>query len=154
MIRIGSWCYVGVIACAAVASPAHAQLARGTRAQPISQIVPAARHAELHGIVQDERGQPVVGAVVSAVGSMSAFSVSDREGRFTFRNLPPGPYLVRAHLQEYFPARGHVVQVTPNAKNATTIALTKRSDAADPPTVLAEAIAEPMPEPPARPAET
>ncbi|HLG55792.1 MAG TPA: TonB-dependent receptor [Vicinamibacterales bacterium] len=152
MIRIGSWFYVGVIVCAA-ASTAHAQLALKPQVRPISQITPVVRHGELHGIVQDERAQPVAGAVVSAVGSTSAFAVSDREGRFTFRNLAPGPYLVRAHLQEYLPARGHVVQVSPDARNATTIALTKRSEAADQPTVLAAAGAEPAAETPAPPVE-
>jgi hypothetical protein len=153
MIRIGSWFYVGVIVCAA-ASTAHAQLALKPQVRPISQIAPVVRHGELHGIVQDERAQPVAGAVVSAVGSTSAFAVSDREGRFTFRSLPPGPYLVRAHLQEYLPARGHVVQVNPDAKNATTIALTKRSEAADQPAVLAAAaVAAPAAQTPAPPAE-
>ena len=43
------------------------------------------------------------GAVVSALGSTSAFAVSNEDGHFTFRNLPAGPYLVRAHLQNYLP---------------------------------------------------
>ena len=111
MIRIGPSCGVAVMVCVATAAPAHAQLALRSRVQPVSQITPAVRHGELHGIVQDERGQPVGGAVVSAVGSTSAFAVSDGDGRFTFRSLPPGPYLVRAHLQEYLPARGLVFQV-------------------------------------------
>jgi hypothetical protein len=80
--------------------------------------------------VQDDQGAPVGGAVVSAVGSTTVFAVSGEDGRFTFRSLPAGPYLVRAHLQNYLPARGHLVQVTPDAKSATTIALTRRSDAA------------------------
>ena len=152
MIRIGSWCSVGVMVCLA-ASPAHAQLALGPQVQPISQITPAVRHGELHGIVQDERGQPVADAVVSAVGSSSAFAVSGRDGRFTFRSLPPGPYLVRAHLQEYLPARARVIQVNPDAKKATTIALTRRSEAADPPPVLAASVAPPPAAAPVQPAE-
>jgi TonB dependent receptor-like, beta-barrel/Carboxypeptidase regulatory-like domain len=102
--------------------------------------------------VQDDHGLPVAGAVVSAVGSTSVFAVSGEDGRFTFRSLPAGPYLVRAHLQNYLPARGQLVQVTPDAKSATTIALTRRSDATTTPSVVAASV---VPEDtPVQPAET
>lgn len=138
MVRMNSWCCVGFALCAATASPAHAQL---TSAQiPPVRVASATRHGELRGLVQDDRGQPVVGAVVSAVGSTSAFAVSGEDGRFTFRSLPAGPYLVRAHLQEFLPARGNLVQVAPDAKNATTIALSRRLDANTPPAVAAASV--------------
>ena len=63
----------------------------------------------------DRGGKPLAGAVVSAIGSESAFAVSDREGRFTFRTLPPGPYIVRAHLQGYLPARPRLMQISTSA---------------------------------------
>ena len=72
----------------------------------------AARQGELRGLVQDDQGRPIAGRVVSAVGSTSVFAVSGEDGRFTFRSLPAGPYLVRAHLQNYLPARGRLVQVS------------------------------------------
>ena len=133
MIRNRSWCCVGVLVCAATASSAHAQLVpvpkpQASAARAIASAS-ASRHGELRGLVQDDQGAPVAGAVVSAVGSTTVFAVSGDDGRFTFRSLPAGPYLVRAHLQNYLPARGHLVQVTPDAKSATTIALTRRSDA-------------------------
>ena len=53
---------------------------------------------DLQGVVHDDRGQPVAGAVVSALGTTAASVVSDARGRFAFRNLPEGPYLVRVHL--------------------------------------------------------
>ena len=53
---------------------------------------------DLQGVVHDDRGQPVAGAVVSALGTTAASVVSDASGRFAFRNLPEGPYLVRVHL--------------------------------------------------------
>ena len=77
----------------------------------------------------------------------------DADGRFTFRNLPAGPYLVRAHLQGYLPARGRLVQVAPDAKNATTIALTRRADATSAPTVLAASVGGDEEQPAAQPAE-
>jgi hypothetical protein len=149
MIRTGSWCCVGALACVVLASPAHAQVARGPQTPAAQRASSSVRHGELRGIVQDDRGQPIAGAVVSGVGSTSVFAVSDREGRFTLRNLPPGPYVVRAHLQEYLPARGHLVQITPNAKSSTTIALTRRSESAAPAIAAASVAGDEAPAPPA-----
>ena len=153
MIRYPSWCYVGVLLCASLASPAQAQLAPRPQLSSSQAVGPALRHGELRGVVQDDQGQPVAGAVVSAVGSTSVFAVSGSDGRFTFRSLPAGPYLVRAHLQPYLPARGHLVQVVPDAKNATTIALTRRADAKSTATVLEASIGGDEDQPAAQPAE-
>ena len=71
-------------------------------------------------------GQPLAGAVVSALGSASVYAVSDRDGRFVLRNLQPGPYVVRAHLQGYAPARGRVVQVSSAPRGSLSITLQKR----------------------------
>ena len=73
-------------------------------------IHPAAAVASLapgtiQGLVLDEAGAPVVGAVVSALGSSSAFAVTDRFGYFELRSLQPGPYVVRAHLAGYLAPR-------------------------------------------------
>jgi hypothetical protein len=155
MIRNRSWCCVGALVwCAAAASPADAQLVPRPQVSSSRAVASAVRHGELRGIVQDEQGQPVAGAVVSAVGSTSVFAVSGPDGRFTFRNLPAGPYLVRAHLQQYLPARGRLVQVTPDSKNATTIALTRRSDASSTPSVLSASVTGEDDEPAAQPAES
>src|SRR6185369_17300577 len=118
--RWARWCGAGVVVCA-VASPAFAQRASVAQAAPVSKVA-AARLADLHGLVQDEHGQPLSGAIVSALGSTSAFAISDADGRFTLRELPPGPYLLRAHLQEYAPSRGRIVQVNADARNTSTIA--------------------------------
>jgi len=150
MIRDRSWCCAGVLLlCAVAASPASAQLSPRQQPASSSQTGAALRHGDLRGIVQDEQGRPIAGAVVSALGATSVFAISDSEGRFIFRNLPAGPYLVRAHLQEYLPARGRLVQVTPDGRNATTLALTRRPDA-DATTVVAASVAgEEEPAPPA-----
>ena len=129
MVRYGSWCCACVLLLCAAAPPAYAQLSPRLHLASGQVVGGTLRQGELRGIVQDELGQPIAGAVVSAVGATSVFAISGTDGRFTFRNLPAGPYLVRAHLQEYLPARGRLVQVTPDAKNATTLALTRRSDA-------------------------
>jgi hypothetical protein len=124
---------LGVMVCAA-ATPALAQHASRPNGQPVT-LIASASVGELHGIIEDDKGRPLAGAVVSALGSTTAFAVSDRQGRFSFRNLPAGPYLVRAHLQGYSPARGRVVQVTTANRSAYTISLT-RTGADEEPMVL------------------
>lgn len=148
MIRILPLFGIGVVVCAA-ASPAFAQRAFMPSVAPVKQVA-AARHGELHGVVQDDQGQPLSGAIVSALGSTSAFAVSDREGHFTFRDLEPGPYLIRAHLQEYVPSRGRIIQINGDARNMSTIELTRRPDVAGPPPVVAATLGPALaPEPPA-----
>jgi hypothetical protein len=140
MTRLFTLCPAVALVCVvAVAAPASAQVIARPQPQPVTRLAALAQ-ADLYGIVLDERGNPVQGAVVSALGSTSVFAVSDRDGRFTFRNLPSGPYLVRAHLQGYLPARGRIIQVSPASRDVSTIALTRRPDAAEPATVLAAGV--------------
>jgi hypothetical protein len=97
----------------------------------------AAAQGELQGVVTDDRGTPLQGAVVSALGSMSAFAVTDQAGRFAFRTLAPGPYLVRAHLSGYVPARGRIVQVNSAARASSSLTLARRGSANEPAQILA-----------------
>jgi hypothetical protein len=103
-------------------------------AQDSGQLRAVARVASMtggsiQGIVQDEQGAPVVGAMVSALGASAAFAVSDRGGRFEMRTLSPGPYLVRAHLTGYVASRGQVIDVRPSARASSSIALRHASAA-------------------------
>ena len=79
--------FMAGIVCPAVASaqlaPVFAPAPRITQLASIAQI-------ELRGTVLDEHGQPLAGAVISALGGTSAFAVSDHDGRFTLRDLPAG----------------------------------------------------------------
>lgn len=121
------------------ALPAFAQAAR-PQPQLVSRTTTSAAVVELTGIVHDRTGHPLAGAVVSAIGSESAFAVSDRDGRFTFRTLPAGPYVVRAHLQGYLPARPRLMQVSTSARTDFAIVLVKQSEAVDAPPVLAAGV--------------
>src|SRR5688500_3280527 len=102
---------LGILVCAVamMATPASAQLAVRPEMRSLPKVAPtmtSTAQGELYGTVVDEQGEPLAGAIVSALGSETVFAVTDREGRYIFRNLPAGPYLVRAHLQGYLPARG------------------------------------------------
>jgi hypothetical protein len=116
-----------------------AQVAPRPAVSSIPQLV-SLTSAELRGSVVDDHSQPLPGAVISALGGTSAFAVSDRNGRFILRELPAGPYLVRAHLQGYAPARARVVQVTTSPRDIS-IALTKVTDTSDQPPVLQAGLA-------------
>jgi hypothetical protein len=139
MIRFFTrWCVVAVMVSFASTPAAWAQVALSSpNARPA--VDPALR-CQLHGVVRDDHGRPIPGAVVSALGSTTVFAVSDGQGRFAFRSLPAGSYLVRAHLQGYLPERGRVIQVTATEQTAWTIALTRRSAEKTPPPVLAAGV--------------
>src|SRR5579871_2501750 len=77
----------------------------------------------IQGFVLDEHGAPIAGAVVSALGSNSAYAVTDHLGRFELRALPPGPYLVRAHLAGYLTSQGQIVRVLPSTRSSSAISL-------------------------------
>jgi outer membrane receptor protein involved in Fe transport len=92
---------------------------------------------ELQGVVTDDRGEPLAGAVVSAFGTTTAFAVTDRAGRFAFQALPLGSYLVRAHLKGYVPPRAQMIQVAGTGRATSSIALARRAGPDDPPQILA-----------------
>src|SRR4030095_10768165 len=157
MMRIRSWSCIGVMVLAGAATPASAQvvapspLALSPELKASSVAAPI-KPSELNGVVRDESGKPLSGAVISALGSTSAFAVSNDDGHFTFRNLPPGPYLVRAHLQNYLPSRGRVVQVTADGRTTSTIELTRKLSDSTEPAVIAAGVG-PVGEPAASGAE-
>ena len=126
---------------AGMLSPAMsaAQVAPRAASSSVPQVASLAA-IELRGTVVDERLQPLAGVVISALGGTSAFAVSDRSGHFVLRDLPAGPYLVRAHLQGYTPTRARIVQVT-TASRDISIALTKVTGKSDEPQVLQAGVA-------------
>jgi hypothetical protein len=90
--------------------------------QPVGHLASLAP-GSIQGTVLDEKGAPVSGAMVSALGTSTAFTVSDRSGRFELRTLSPGPYLVRAHLSGFTASRGQIVDVHPSSRASSSIAL-------------------------------
>ncbi|HSK09478.1 MAG TPA: TonB-dependent receptor [Vicinamibacterales bacterium] len=77
----------------------------------------------IEGVVVDERGAPLPGVTVSALGSVTALAVTDRRGGFTLKALPPGEYVVRAHLAGFAPSPREFVRVGPgrSAKFSATL---------------------------------
>jgi hypothetical protein len=93
----------GPFASATVIAAALLVAGSGVRAQPASpgsepeMQIARAGLGSLHGVVTDQDGAPIEGATVSAIGASMVFAITDRNGRFTFTNVVPGQYLVRAH---------------------------------------------------------
>jgi hypothetical protein len=79
----------------------------------------------LYGVVADDAGAPVVGAMVSAVGAVTVFAVSDENGRFEMAAVAPGSYLVRAHRKGFTASNSRSVNVTAGSRINSTFALRK-----------------------------
>ncbi len=71
----------------------------------------SALSGSIEGRVLDERGAPLPGVMVSALGSTSAIAFTDSRGAFVIRSLPTGAYMVRAHLSGFAPSRRQKVDV-------------------------------------------
>src|SRR5579871_5368595 len=100
----------GMLLLALVCTTASATAQMAAPLPPVTHLVSLAP-GSIQGIVHDEHGFPVPGAVVSALGATTAVAVTDRGGRFELRTLSPGPYLLRAHLAGYVAPRAQVVEV-------------------------------------------
>src|SRR5262252_3954062 len=109
--RMTASALVGTLVLLCLATLAVAQSTPDVR--PVAHIASLAS-GSIQGIVQDERGVPIAGATVSALGPTPAFAVSDRGGRFELRTLSPGPYLVRAHLSGFVASRAQIIEVRPS----------------------------------------
>jgi hypothetical protein len=96
--------------------------------------------AELLGTVEDDLGEPLEGVVVSALGSTTAFAVSDSEGRFAFHDISYGPYLVRAHLEDHLRAPAVLVQVNRPSRTVEAVVLTRLAAGDEPAPVLAAGV--------------
>ena len=104
----------------------HAQRTASVLVGAPAESAPEA--GSIQGVVRDDKGVPIEGAVVSAVGATTTVAVTDRDGSFRLPALGPGPYVVRAHHVGHVAAQGGVVRVWPGV--AVTSGLTlRRADA-------------------------
>ena len=84
----------------------------------------------IEGVVADERGVPLAGAMVSALGATSAVAVTDTHGFFVIESLPPGSYVLRAHLTGYATSRRQFVEVRATTQARYAITLQRAGSAA------------------------
>jgi Carboxypeptidase regulatory-like domain/TonB dependent receptor-like, beta-barrel len=99
---------VGAVVVIAVASGPRVQAQ--TRIHPEGQTVRLLR-GSITGTVTDDRGGPLAGVVVSALGATMAMTVSDARGYYALDALPMGEYVVQAHLTGFAGSSRERVQV-------------------------------------------
>jgi hypothetical protein len=122
------------------AASADAQVRRGPVQYESVTTVTSADAGFIEGTVKDEAGKPLDGVVISALGGTTAFAVSDKTGKYTLKQLPPGPYVVRAHLAGFLAARSTMVNVRPAGKSASSFTL-RREGAPDAPRISEASVA-------------
>jgi hypothetical protein len=140
---------VGGLVLVGTAGAAGAQT-RSEVSAPVTNIA-SFPPGSIQGTVLDEKGEPVAGAVVSALGGNTLVAVTDKTGRFELRALPPGPYLVRAHLAGFVTPPAQIIQVRSSARAASTIAL--RREGVSAPSVVAAGFGAAPASPAAAPAD-
>jgi hypothetical protein len=119
-----------LIACLA-ALQSTSVLAQDVKLRAVTTIA-SADTGLIEGRVVDELGKPLDGAVVSALGNTTAFAVSDKTGQYTLKQLPPGPYIVRAHLAGFLAARSTMVNVRPAGRSASSFTLRREGSPSAP----------------------
>src|SRR5690349_15689920 len=107
------------------APPAYAQ-APSTGARANRTAFPA---GSIEGRVLDNSNRPVVGAMVSVVGRTTAAAATDRDGRYTLRELPYGPYILSVHSRGFFKSRGRTIQLITSKVSVPEIQLQAASAA-------------------------
>src|SRR4051794_30698863 len=106
----------GFLAAAAlVGSTATSVSAQTAAARPVT-FTPVTQQARgskgsIEGVVSDERGGPLAGAMVSALGLTPAMATTDARGRFVIQPLAPGSYALRVHLAGFASTRREDVRV-------------------------------------------
>ena len=83
----------------------------------------------IQGRVVDDRGGPLPGALVSALGASSAMATTDAHGQFVIQSLPSGQYVLRVHLRGFVTTRREGVRVGPAAATLDSIRMRRLDDA-------------------------
>jgi hypothetical protein len=99
-----------VVGAATIGLPASLAYAQTRVFAPEIQTVNLAP-LSLTGVVVDERGGPIQGAMVTVAGRTTATTISDDQGRFAVEHLPPGEYMLRAHLSGFIASPRKLVRV-------------------------------------------
>lgn len=117
--------------------PAQAQPDPRDAGDGQARRVARAAVGHIEGVVLDERGTPLPGVTVSALGASTASAVTDKRGAFTLRSLPAGSYLLRAQRTGYLPSRRQFVQVAANGPTRFSLTLQRTAGPGDTPGLLA-----------------
>ncbi|MGH9411106.1 MAG: TonB-dependent receptor domain-containing protein [Vicinamibacterales bacterium] len=107
MARIGALCMAAALV-GLTAVPGSAQ----QTLRPASVLAARLPLGGIQGTVVDDRGAPLAGAMVSALGGpLSGMAVTDGRGRYVISSLPAGDYMLRIHMAGFVSARYDRVRV-------------------------------------------
>lgn len=115
------------------AEAAYAQ-SPSTEARSTREAFPA---GSIEGRVLDAEQAPIAGAMVSVIGRTTAAASTDRDGRYTLRELPYGPYILSVHSRGYFKSRGRTVHLSTTKASVPEIRLA-RAGVPTPPVAMAQ----------------
>jgi hypothetical protein len=126
LVRFAAWTALVALTCGAQSAAAQT---KGPAGPTIPHALPASSAGAIHGVVTDERGVVVRGAVVSALGTSLATAETDQHGRFVLRDLHPATYSLRAHLPGVSTSRAVAIEVHANQRSLASITLARLSPA-------------------------
>ncbi len=119
----------GLVAAAAILGLAAASAS--------AQVLPAPVQQQAHlmlggiqGVVVDDRGGPLAGAMVSALGATAAMTTTDARGRFVIQPLASGQYVLRVNRTGYVSTRRDGIRVGTTAADVDRIQMKRAGDAA------------------------
>ncbi len=87
-----------------------------TQVATVSVNIYPATGYQISGIVRDENGQPIAGAVVEVIGPHNTSSQTDNNGAYSLHNLPAGTYTVKVSKSGFY-TTSRIVSVPPQASN-------------------------------------
>src|SRR5688572_16699203 len=113
----------GILASAAIVLTAVAVSAQTPVQAEGQQARLALGNGSIQGVVIDDRGGPLAGAMVSALGVATLMVTTDARGRFVIQPLPSGEYVLRIHSPGFVSTRRDGVRVGGTAADVSRIQL-------------------------------
>ena len=120
MIAPRVWLLPVTVIC--LATPARPRRRRARRRQdPVVRMASVGARRRSTAWCSTKPGSPIDGVVISALGGATAFAVTDRAGQYQLPQLPPGPYVVRAHRDGFAQVRSTLVNVRSAVPRAVVV---------------------------------
>jgi hypothetical protein len=114
----------GIVVATGASASAQSRLTQASQGQQARLSI-----GSIQGSVIDDRGGPLAGAMVSALGATSAMATTDAHGRFVIQYLPNGDYVLRIHLAGFVTTRRENVRVGPAPATLEKIQMRRLDDA-------------------------
>lgn len=130
----------GLQAAAAILGLTAASASAQTLRTPVLQQA-RVMYGGIQGVVVDDRGGPLAGAMVSALGITSAMATTDARGQFVIQPLPSGQYVLRVNHAGYVSTRREGVRVGTVQADVERIQMRKADAAIESRPILAAGMA-------------